>query len=50
MTLKQAELMNARSIIPMVVVELKVDTLEVLKRGMIDKMKPNKSESTHKHT
>uniref|UniRef100_A0A3B5A2W7 Adenylate kinase 9 n=1 Tax=Stegastes partitus TaxID=144197 RepID=A0A3B5A2W7_9TELE len=41
MTLKQAELMGFRSIIPMIVVELELDTVEVLKRGAADKMKPN---------
>lgn len=46
MTLKQAELMGSRSIIPMIVVELELDTVEVLKRGIVDKMKPNKSENT----
>lgn len=51
MTLKQAELMGSRSIIPMIVVELELDTVEVLKRGLVDKMKPNKSENTHtQHT
>ncbi|XP_056150135.1 adenylate kinase 9 [Lampris incognitus] len=43
MTLKQAELMEAHSIIPMTVVELALDTAEVLKRGLIDKMKPNRA-------
>lgn len=42
MTLKQAELMISRSIIPMVVAELQLDTVEVLKRGIVDKMMPNK--------
>lgn len=42
MTLKQAELMGSRSIIPMIVTELELDTVEVLKRGHLDKMKPNK--------
>lgn len=46
MTLKQAELMGSRSIIPMIVVELELDIVEVLKRGLADKMKPNKSENT----
>ncbi|KAK7907798.1 hypothetical protein WMY93_016410 [Mugilogobius chulae] len=40
-TLKQAQLMTSRNIIPMVVAELKIDTLEVLKRGLKDKIKPN---------
>ncbi|KAF7661400.1 hypothetical protein LDENG_00263070 [Lucifuga dentata] len=47
MTLKQAELMRARSIIPMLVFELQLDTAEVLKRGVIDKMKPSKPHLTH---
>ncbi|XP_069370668.1 adenylate kinase 9 [Paralichthys olivaceus] len=54
MTLKQAELMGSRSIIPMVVIELELDTVEVLKRGHVDKIKSNKphlmldsSESIH---
>ena len=47
-TLKQAELMGSRSIIPMIVVELELDTVEVLRRGLVDKMKPNKSENTHR--
>ncbi|XP_024863203.1 adenylate kinase 9 isoform X2 [Kryptolebias marmoratus] len=46
-TLGQAELMGSHSIIPMLVVELKLDTLEVLKRGFIDKMKPNKPYLMH---
>lgn len=46
-TLKQAELMGSRGIIPMIVVELELDTVEVLKRGLVDKSKPNKSENTH---
>lgn len=46
MTLKQAELMGSQSIIPMIVVELELDIVEVLKRGLEDKMKPNKSENT----
>uniref|UniRef100_A0A3Q3G287 Adenylate kinase 9 n=1 Tax=Labrus bergylta TaxID=56723 RepID=A0A3Q3G287_9LABR len=40
-TLKQAELMRSKSIIPMTAVELELDTVEVLKRGLLDKMKPN---------
>lgn len=46
MTLKQAELMGSQSIIPMIVVELELDIVEVLKRGLEDKMKLNKSENT----
>uniref|UniRef100_A0A673XQZ8 Adenylate kinase 9 n=1 Tax=Salmo trutta TaxID=8032 RepID=A0A673XQZ8_SALTR len=44
MTREQADLMEARSIIPVLVVELQLDTVEVLKRGLSDKMKPNRSE------
>ncbi|KAM6915133.1 LOW QUALITY PROTEIN: adenylate kinase 9 [Xenentodon cancila] len=47
MTLKQAELMVSRSIIPMIVVELELDLVEVLRRGLIDKMKLNKPHLTH---
>ncbi|KAM9354982.1 adenylate kinase 9 [Pholidichthys leucotaenia] len=47
MTLKQAEMMESRSIIPMIVVELKLDTVEVLRRGLIDKMRPNKPYLMH---
>ncbi|XP_073349311.1 adenylate kinase 9 [Pagrus major] len=46
-TLKQAELMGSRSIIPMIVVELELDTVEVLKRGLVDKMKPDKPHLMH---
>uniref|UniRef100_UPI0037E901CB adenylate kinase 9 n=1 Tax=Semicossyphus pulcher TaxID=241346 RepID=UPI0037E901CB len=46
-TLKQAELMRSRSIIPMIAVELELDTAEVLKRGLLDKMKPNKPHLMH---
>lgn len=45
MTLVQTELMGSRSITPMIVVELELDTVEVLKRGLADKMKPKKSEN-----
>ncbi|KAM7395370.1 hypothetical protein PAMA_006910 [Pampus argenteus] len=47
MTLKQAQLMGSRSIIPMIVVELELDTVEVLKRGLVDKMKPKKPHLMH---
>ncbi|XP_037541400.1 adenylate kinase 9 [Nematolebias whitei] len=46
-TLKQTELMGSHRIIPMLVVELELDTLEVLKRGQIDKMNPNKPYLMH---
>lgn len=49
MTLKQAELMASRSIIPMIVVELELDAVEVLRRGLINKMKANKSENKFNH-
>lgn len=42
MTLKQAQLMESWSIIPMIVVELELDTVEVMKRSLVDKMKPSK--------
>ncbi|XP_047429649.1 adenylate kinase 9 [Mugil cephalus] len=47
MTLKQAELMASCGIIPMIVAELQLDTVEVLKRGLVDKMKPNKPHLVH---
>ncbi|XP_050927825.1 LOW QUALITY PROTEIN: adenylate kinase 9 [Lates calcarifer] len=47
MTLKQTELMGSRSIIPMIVAELQLDTVEVLKRGLVDKIKPNKPHPMH---
>ncbi|KAL0967755.1 hypothetical protein UPYG_G00256470 [Umbra pygmaea] len=47
MTRRQAELMEARSIIPMRVVELQLDTVEVLKRGFTDKMEPNRHYLLH---
>ncbi|XP_063352163.1 adenylate kinase 9 [Pelmatolapia mariae] len=47
MTLKQAELMGSQSIIPMIVAELELDIVEVLKRGLADKMKPNKPHLMH---
>ncbi|KAK2856221.1 hypothetical protein Q5P01_004956 [Channa striata] len=46
-THKQAQLMDSRSIIPMIVVELELDTVEVLKRGLVDKMNPNKPHLLH---
>ncbi|XP_072219011.1 adenylate kinase 9 [Leuresthes tenuis] len=47
MTFKQAELMGSRSFIPMIVIELELDTVEVLKRGLADKMKSNKHHLMH---
>nr|XP_046228264.1 adenylate kinase 9 [Scatophagus argus] len=46
-TLQQAELMESLSIIPMIVVELELNTVEVLNRGLVDKMKPNKPHLMH---
>ncbi|KAJ3607116.1 hypothetical protein NHX12_026630 [Muraenolepis orangiensis] len=52
-TLKQTALMEARSIIPIVVLELELDTVEVLKRGLVDQTKskphpmPDSSEILH---
>ncbi|XP_034755965.1 adenylate kinase 9 isoform X4 [Etheostoma cragini] len=46
-TLKQTELMTSRSIIPMIVVELELALVEVLTRGLLDKMKPNKPHLMH---
>lgn len=40
LTAKQVELMTERKIIPVKVLELKVDDEEVLKRGMIDRNDP----------
>lgn len=45
MTKRQADLMAARRIIPIRVMELQLDRDEVLRRGMNEKMKPNRSES-----
>lgn len=42
-TIKQAELLGSRNLIPLVIFELELETVEVLKRGLADKMKPNKS-------
>ncbi|TNM94702.1 hypothetical protein fugu_017461 [Takifugu bimaculatus] len=47
MTLKQAKLMGSRSITPMIIVELELDTVEVLKRGLADKMRPKKLHLMH---
>ncbi|XP_047243110.1 adenylate kinase 9 isoform X2 [Girardinichthys multiradiatus] len=47
MTLKQAELMEDRSIIPMIVFELDLETVEILKRGLVDKMNPSKPYLMH---
>ncbi|XP_028252479.1 adenylate kinase 9 isoform X2 [Parambassis ranga] len=46
-TLKQAKLMDSLSIIPMIVVELELDVVEVLRRGQVDKMNPDKPHLMH---
>ncbi|KAF7690035.1 adenylate kinase 9 isoform X1 [Silurus meridionalis] len=50
MTKRQAHLMAARRIIPYRVIELQLDTEEILKRGMKDKMKPNRPDPMHEDT
>ncbi|MBN3311086.1 KAD9 kinase, partial [Amia calva] len=47
MTKRQVDLMAARSIIPIRVLELQVDTKEVLKRGLMDKMNAVRSYPVH---
>ncbi|XP_034018068.1 adenylate kinase 9 [Thalassophryne amazonica] len=47
MTLKQAQVMATLCILPMIVVELELDTVEILKRGLADKKKPNKPYLMH---
>lgn len=49
MTIKQAKVMRDHSIIPMLVSEVELEHLEVLKRGLADKMKPDKSDNTYSH-
>ncbi|KAJ8009601.1 hypothetical protein DPEC_G00090590 [Dallia pectoralis] len=46
-TRSQADLMEARGIIPMLMLELQLDTVEVLKRGLIDKRKPDRPYPVH---
>ncbi|XP_053736927.1 adenylate kinase 9 [Synchiropus splendidus] len=41
-TVKQAEMMASLSIIPMLVIEIELDTVEMLRRGKVDKENPNK--------
>uniref|UniRef100_W5KSE9 Adenylate kinase 9 n=1 Tax=Astyanax mexicanus TaxID=7994 RepID=W5KSE9_ASTMX len=41
MTKRQADLMEAHSIIPVRVIELQLDTVEVLRRGLADRIKSN---------
>ncbi len=43
-TKHQAELLESCSIIPMLVIELQLDTAEVLRRGLRDREKNNRSE------
>ncbi|KAB5539635.1 hypothetical protein PHYPO_G00091290 [Pangasianodon hypophthalmus] len=50
MTKRQADLMAARRIIPILVIELQLDTDEMLRRGMKDKMKPNRPYPMHDST
>uniref|UniRef100_A0A3P9MZW7 Adenylate kinase 9 n=1 Tax=Poecilia reticulata TaxID=8081 RepID=A0A3P9MZW7_POERE len=47
MTLHQVELMESQNIIPILVFELHISTVEVLLRGLSDKMNPNNSEILH---
>ncbi|XP_072537006.1 adenylate kinase 9 [Salminus brasiliensis] len=47
MTKRQADLMEAHSIIPVRVIELQLDTVEVLRRGLADKMKFNRPYPMH---
>nr|XP_055042295.1 adenylate kinase 9 isoform X3 [Misgurnus anguillicaudatus] len=46
-TKQQAELMESCSIIPMLVIELQVDTAEVLRRGLRDREKNDRPYPTH---
>nr|XP_040016288.1 adenylate kinase 9 isoform X3 [Gasterosteus aculeatus aculeatus] len=46
-TIKQSQLMASRGIIPMILFELELDSVELLRRGLLDKMKPNKPHLTH---
>ncbi|XP_016527420.1 adenylate kinase 9 isoform X2 [Poecilia formosa] len=47
MTLQQTELMESQNIIPILVFELQISTVEVLLRGLSDKMNPNKPYLLH---
>lgn len=47
MTKRQADLMAARRIIPIRVIELQIDKDEMLRRGMKDMMKPDRSDAIH---
>nr|XP_057912171.1 adenylate kinase 9 isoform X2 [Doryrhamphus excisus] len=47
MTMKQAELMQSHSIVPMIIVEMGLDTVDVLKRGLADKLEENKPYLMH---
>ncbi|XP_063079133.1 adenylate kinase 9 isoform X2 [Engraulis encrasicolus] len=44
---QQADLMEERGIIPMVVVEMELDTVEVIRRGLVDKLKSSRSYPDH---
>lgn len=50
MTKRQADLMAARRITPVRVIELQLDKDEMLRRGMKDQMKSNRSESFSEFT
>ncbi|XP_061900631.1 adenylate kinase 9-like isoform X1 [Entelurus aequoreus] len=50
MTMKQAQLMQSHSIIPMIMVEIEMGTVEVLKRGLASKMEENKPHLAHDST
>ncbi|KAJ8355677.1 hypothetical protein SKAU_G00184710 [Synaphobranchus kaupii] len=47
MTKKQADLMESHSTVPVRVIELQLDTIDVLKRGLADKMKHPRSYPLH---
>ncbi|XP_032441534.1 adenylate kinase 9 isoform X1 [Xiphophorus hellerii] len=47
MTLTQTELMESQNIIPMLVFELQISTVEVLLRGLSDKLNPDKPYLLH---
>ncbi|KAG9282616.1 adenylate kinase 9 isoform X1 [Astyanax mexicanus] len=47
MTKRQADLMEAHSIIPVRVIELQLDTVEVLRRGLADRIKSNRPYPMH---
>ncbi|XP_043962483.1 adenylate kinase 9 isoform X2 [Gambusia affinis] len=47
MTIQQAELMESQNIVPILVFELQISTIEVLLRGLSDKLNPNKPYLLH---